>query len=292
MPSREHEQIVTMLAANASAETLPIEQQRLNMEAVSEMFPLPDDVQVDAVVCNEVVADWISLADSDLSRVVMYLHGGAYTKGSRQTHRELASRIARASGACVLLPEYRLAPEHPCPAGIDDAMACWQWLIAEGYRLDQLAIAGDSAGAGLALALLQTAKAQGIPRPARAALIAPWVDLELAGPSAQAGIVDDPMLQRDRLLADAQHYAGDDLRRWQASPLYGDLSDLPPMLVQVGGRDLLVSDSTRLAKQAQSSGSDVTLEVEDGLVHVWHFFPMLPESQSAIARLGAFLSDL
>ncbi|MEL7296905.1 MAG: alpha/beta hydrolase [Pseudomonadota bacterium] len=290
MPSPEHEQIVNMLLANASAETLPIAQQRLNMEAVAEMFPLPDDVEIEAIDCDGVVADWISLADSDPARVVMYLHGGAYTKGSRNTHRELASRIARASRARVLVPEYRLAPEHPCPAGIEDAMTCWRWLIAQGHSVDQLTIAGDSAGAGLALALMQSAKSQGLPMPARAALIAPWVDLELVGASAKPGAVDDPMLQRDRLLVDAHHYAGEDLRRWQASPLHGDLDDLPPMLIQVGGRDLLLSDSTRLAERAQTAGNDVTLEVEDGLVHVWHFFPMLPESHSAIARLGTFLS--
>ncbi|MEL7313058.1 MAG: alpha/beta hydrolase fold domain-containing protein, partial [Pseudomonadota bacterium] len=135
------------------------------------------------------------------------------------------------------------------------------------------------------------AKTLNVALPARAVLIAPWVDLELVGPSAKAGVVDDPMLQRDRLLMDARHYAGDDLRRWQVSPLHGDLRDLPPMLIQVGDRDLLVSDSTRLAEQARSAGVDVTLEVEKGLIHVWHFFPMLPESRSAIERLGAYVAE-
>ncbi|MEL7025018.1 MAG: alpha/beta hydrolase [Pseudomonadota bacterium] len=289
MPSQEHENVIAMLRANESAEDLPLDQQRLRMEGIAELFPIADDVQVDEVNCDGVTSDWVRIDGCDSSRAIMYLHGGAYTKGSRKTHRELASRIARESGANVLLPEYRLAPEHPCPAGLDDALTCWRWLLAQGYDTDQLTIAGDSAGAGLALAMMLTAKTLAVALPARTVLIAPWVDLELVGPSAEAGAVDDPMLQRNRLLMDARHYAGGDLRRWQVSPLHGDLSDLPPMLIQVGDRDLLVSDSTRLAQQARNAGVNVTLEIEEGLIHVWHFFPMLPESKAAVDRIGAFI---
>lgn len=291
MPSVEHDQIADMMAGGLGLEALSVEEQRAAMEASVDMFPPDPDVVASEVDANGVPADWVSAGGGESDRVILYLHGGAYVIGSRNTHRGLAGRIARASGARVLLPEYRLAPEHPFPAAVDDAVSCWRWLLEQGHKAERMAIAGDSAGGGLAMATLLALKAAGAPLPACAVGLSPWLDLEGTGPTAEPGAVDDPMLSRDGLLESGRQYApanpGDPL----ASPLNGDLAGLPPLLLQVGTREVLLSDSTRFAEKAQAAGVDVTLEVEEGLIHVWQMFPGVPEADSAIERVGAFIAQ-
>ena len=209
--------------------------------------------------------------------------------GSAATHRALAGRIARASSSRVLLPNYRLAPERPFPAALDDAVTCWNWLVAEGHSPERMAIAGDSAGGGLALATLLALKGAGHPLPGCAVGLSPWTDLEGTGPSAQTGAVDDPMLSTDGLRSSGRDYAASDLKNPLAAPLLGNLEGLPPLLLQVGTREILLSDSTRFADKASKAGVDVTLEIEEGLVHVWQMLPGVPEAQSAIDRIGAFI---
>ncbi len=290
MPSREHEEIVAMISDGLGLENLSVEDQRAAMEASTGLFPIASDVSVSEVDAGGVSADWVIVDDiSEADRVVLYFHGGAYVMGSRNTHRGLAAHIARAAKARVLLPEYRLAPEHPFPAAVEDAKACWRWLIAAGYAPNRMAIAGDSAGGGLTLASLLALKAAGDPLPACAVGLSPWTDLEGTGPTAVPGAVDDPMLTPDGLRSSGLQYAGEALRDPLAAPLHGELEGLPSLLIQVGTREILLSDSTRFADKAKAAGVDVTLEIEEGLIHVWQMLPDVPEAQSAIERIGVFI---
>jgi acetyl esterase/lipase len=290
VPSVEHEEFAALMAGGLGLEKLTVAEQRAAMEASTEMFPMDSDVLTEEVDAGGVLADWISVAGDATERVVLYLHGGAYVLGSRATHRALAGRIARASRARLLLPEYRLAPENPFPAAVEDAVSCWRWLVSEGCPPDRMAIAGDSAGGGLTLATLLALKAAGDPLPACAVGLSPWTDLEGTGPTAEPGAVDDPMLTVDGLRTSGRQYAGADLSNPLASPLHGELDGLPPLLLQVGTREILLSDSTRFADKARAAGVEVNLEVEEGLIHVWQMMPGVPEAQSAIDRIGAFIA--
>ncbi|MCA8905258.1 MAG: alpha/beta hydrolase [Hyphomonas sp.] len=289
MPSAAHEQIVVMMSGGLGLDDLSVEEQRAVMEASADMFPVEPDIVSREVDAGGVPADWVTVDGSDADRVVLYLHGGGYVMGSRNTHRGLAGRIARAAKARVLLPEYRLAPEHPFPAAVDDATACWRWLVSQGFAPQRMAIAGDSAGGGLTLATLLALKANVAPMPACAVALSPWTDLEGSGPTAEPGAVDDPMLTPDGLRVTGQQYAAGALRHPLAAPLHGALAGLPPLLLQVGTREVLLSDSTRFAEKARAAGVDVTLEIEEGLIHVWQMFPDVPEAQSAVQRIGAFI---
>lgn len=281
--------VVELMSAGPALGELSIDEQRAMMEASAELFPADADVLVEQIEVAGVPADWVSVAASRPDRIVLYLHGGGYVMGSRNTHRGLAGRIARAARARVLLPDYRLAPEHPFPAAVEDATACWRWLISEGHAPQRMAIAGDSAGGGLTLATLLALKAAGDPLPACAVGLSPWTDLEGTGPTAEPGAVDDPMITAEGLRATGRDYAAADLRNPLAAPLHGDPDGLPPLLLQVGTREVLMSDSTRFADKARAAGVDVTLEVEDGLIHVWQIFPDVPEAQAAVQRIGAFI---
>lgn len=278
-----------MIAEVLSLEELSVDEQRAVMETSASMFPVEPDVLTREINIGGIPADWVTVNESEAGRVVLYLHGGAYVMGSRNTHRGLAGRIARAARARVLLPDYRLAPEHPFPAAVEDAVACWRWLVSEGYATKNMAIAGDSAGGGLALATLLALKDSGEPLPACAIGLSPWTDLEGIGPTAEPGAVDDPMMNPEGLRSSGLQYAAADIRNPLAAPLYGDLKGLPPVLLQVGTRETLLSDSTRFAEKAQAAGVKVTLDIEDGLIHVWQMFPDIPEAQSAIERIGAFV---
>ncbi len=291
MPSVEHAQIVALLEGGLGMEALSLDEQRAAMDASGDMFPLEEDMVTDEVDAAGVPAEWVYADGTDTSRLVLYLHGGGYTLGSRKSHRGLAGRIARAAKARVLLPDYRLAPEHPFPAAVEDATNCWRWLMSGGYAPHHIAIAGDSAGGGLALSTVLALKAAGAALPACVIGLSPWTDLAGAGPTAQPGAVDDPMLSPEGLHTSARHYAPGDLRNPLAAPLHGDLEGFPPLLLQVGTKEILLSDSTRFADKAKSAGVEVTLEIEDGLIHVWQMFPQLPEAQSAVERIGAFIQQ-
>jgi acetyl esterase/lipase len=291
MPSAEHEQVVAMISGGLGLEALSVDEQRAVMEASADLFPAEPDVLAREVDAGGVPADWISVPESKADRVVLYFHGGAYVMGSRNTHRGLAGRIARSARARVLLPDYRLAPEDPFPAAVEDAATCWRWLVSEGNSPDRMTIAGDSAGGGLALATVLALIAAGDPLPGCAVGLSPWTDLEGTGPTAEPGAVDDPMLTPEGLRESGRLYAGDDVRNPLAAPLHGDLAGFPPLLLQVGTREILLSDSTRFAESAQAAGVEVTLEIEDGLIHVWQMFPEVPEAQRAVARIGAFIES-
>jgi epsilon-lactone hydrolase len=268
-----------------------IDEQRAGMEAATAVMPLPDDVQYEPTSAGGVPAEWTRAPGVSRERVVLYLHGGGYVIGSIATHRLMCAGISRASGATVLSLEYRLGPEHKFPAAVDDATAAYRWLLAEGYKPRQLAIAGDSAGGGLTMATLLALRDADVPLPAAGVCLSPWVDLTGSGESMTTKAAVDPMVQKAGLLKSAGDYLGkQDPKAPLASPVFANLRGLPPLLLQVGTAETLLDDSTRLAANAKRDGVDVTLEVWDDMVHVFQAFAfMLPEGQQAIEGIGAYL---
>ena len=293
MPSPQHEAIVQTLLAQPRPGTAPsIEESRAVFEQMAAAMPPPAGLRVARVDAGGVPAEWIEMPGAQPDRILLYLHGGGYAIGSLDTHRGLVARIAAATRARCLSLGYRLAPEHPFPAAVDDAVAAYRWLLAQGQEPSRLAVAGDSAGGGLALALLLALRDARVPLPAAGVCLSPWTDLEGTGASATDPRVGDPMVTTEGLREMGRMYVGaGDLRNPLAAPIHGDYRGLPPLLIQVGTREVLLDDSTRVAAKAKAAGVDVTLERGEGLIHVWQFFgPDVPESVSAIARIGEFVS--
>ena len=293
MPTAELEAIIQLLRAEPLAGAGNIEQMRSNMEAAAALVTLPPDVMVEQVDAAGVPAEWITAGTSAPQGVILYLHGGGYCICSVNTHRDLLARLARATGTRALLIEYRLAPEHPFPAGLDDAFAAYRWLTARGVSPSDIVIGGDSAGGGLTAATLLALRDAGDPLPAGAFCISPWLDLVAEGESMKSKADADPMVTEEMLRRMADAYAGShDLRNPLISPVFADPAGLPPMLVQVGSAEVLMDDSTRFAERAKAAGVEVTLEVWDDMIHVWHFFAeMLPEGQRAIDRIGEWVRE-
>jgi acetyl esterase/lipase len=290
MPSPEHEAIVAAMVAQPVPETPPsIEERRAGMEAMTAGFAIPDDVRVEGVDAGGIPSAWVAAPGARDDVAVLYVHGGGYMLGSVKTHTELASRLSRASAARVLLVDYRLAPEDPFPAAVEDAVTSYRWLLAQGFARERIIVAGDSAGGGLTLAALVALAQAGDPLPAAAVCLSPFADLEGTGDSYQTA--DDPLLTLDAVQGMAAAYLqGEDVRQPTASPIYADYSGFPPLLIQVGTRELLLDDATRVAQRARDAGVDVTLEIGEGLIHVWQLLgPNIPESVDAIDRVGAFV---
>lgn len=271
----------------------PVAQTRATFDARSEQYPLPADVTVTAAGAGGVPAYWLTVPGAAAGKALLYLHGGGYQIGSLRSHAELAARLGRASGLRVLLPEYRLAPEHPFPAAAEDALAVWRWLrTAAGLAAGAVAVAGDSAGGGLALAMLTALRDSGEDLPAAAALMSPWTDLTCSGASMSERLGEDPLFTPDQLRALAGAYlAGADPRTPLASPLFARLGGLPPLLIQVGSAELLLSDSEELARAAADAGVDVTLRVGEGLPHVYPGMLGTPEADEATSEAGRFLRE-
>jgi len=272
---------------------LGIEEQRAKMEIDLAQFQLPTDVRCDPVDAGGVPAEWITTPGVSIERVICYLHGGGYVLGSINTHREMASRLSRAASARVLILDYRLAPENPFPAAVDDSTAAYRWLLSIGVNPAQMVIAGESAGGGLTVATLVALRDAGEPLPAAGICLSPWVDLECLGESMVTKAEIDPVVNKDHILMLAKAYLGDtDPCTPLASPLYADLTGLPPLLIQVGTAECLFDDARRLADRARAAGVDVTLEPWDDMIHMWHMFAaILPEGQQAIDRIGEFIRE-
>jgi acetyl esterase/lipase len=228
---------------------------------------------------------------SPSDRRILFLHGGAYTTGTPVLYRHILWRFAIAADAQVAAIAYRLAPEHPFPAAIEDAVAAWQGLLAEGADPRRCAVMGDSAGGGLALALLLRLRDIGAPLPGAAVALSPWTDLAMTGNSLQRNAANDPMENPDDVPYLVACYLGDsDPRNPYASPLYGDPTGLPPTLIQVGSDEILLDDSVRMAERMRKAGCAADLEIWTRMPHVWHAFaPVMPEARRAIARIGAFV---
>ena len=277
--------------ASASQAPPTLEESRAAFAPAGRVHPVPDDVQVTDVIAGGVPAHWLAAPGADAGRVLLFLHGGGFQMGSLRSDGELAARLGRASGMRVLFPEYRLAPEHPFPAAIDDVLAAWHWLrTGQDLNARSIAVAGDSAGGGLAVALLVATREAGQALPAAAVLMSPTVDLTSSGASMTERADQDPFSTPALLRQLASGYlAGADPRTPLASPLFASLAGLPPLLVQVGTADLLLSDSERLATAATEAGVDVTLQVGEGLPHVYPIMLGTPEAAAATEQTGKFL---
>jgi monoterpene epsilon-lactone hydrolase len=235
----------------------------------------------------------IARPESSDRRHVLYFHGGAYVAGSPALYRDFLWRIASAARAQVVCPVYRLAPEHPFPAALDDAVAAYRWLLAEGADPGGTALMGDSAGGGLVFALLLRLRDEGLPLPAAAVALSPWTDLALTGASIARNAAVDAIVQAREMPMLAEHYlAGADPRTPYASPLYGDPTGLPPALIQVSDGETLLDDSVRLAERMRDAGCTVELEIWPRMPHVWQTWArVMPEARDAIARIGGFVQE-
>lgn len=296
MPSAAHDAIVELLSEGglfpSTGGALDVPRLRKEMQSMTAMSVMPEGWLAESVTAAHVPAEWLHGPQSDASRVILYLHGGGYLLGSVATHRSLGARIAEAAGIRALIIEYRLAPEHPFPAAVEDALAAYDFLLGQGFVPKQLAVGGDSAGGGLALATLLSIRDSRRLLPGAVIALSPWTDLAATGESIQTRV--DPMIgSKDDLLATASLYLnGADPRTPTASPLYGDLAGLPPIAIQVGSAEKLLDDSTRMADRIRKAGGQVELEVFEDLIHVFQSLaPHVPESLDAIRKLGSFLKQ-
>jgi epsilon-lactone hydrolase len=293
MGSQDIKTVRMLLAAIRTKDQPPLAELRTRYDGISAMFSLPDGITMEKIDAGGVPAERLRGRNTMPGRTILYLHGGGYAIGSPVSHRHVAAAIVEAAEATLVVPDYRLAPEHRYPAAIHDALAAYTWLLEHGQDPAQLIVAGDSAGGGLALATMISARNQGLPLPAAAVLISPWVDLAGTGDTLETLQARDPIVQKAGLMDMARYYLGDrDPRTPLASPLYADLTGLPPLLIQVGSEEVLLDDSLRIQHRAREHGVTTTLEVWDEMIHVWHFFhPQLQEGREAIQKVGQYIRD-
>ena len=259
-------------------------QRRKDMDVRGLQYGIARDVTVEPVSANGVRAEWTSTPQDDRDAALLWLHGGGYVIGSLDSHRHLVSEAGRAAKAWALALDYRLAPEHPFPAAVQDAVSGYRYLLSRGIRPGRIAIAGDSAGGGLVVAALLAIRDAGLAQPACGWCISPWVDMEAVGETMSTKETADPMVQRAGLLEMAGLYLnGADARSPLAAPIYADLSGLAPLLIQVGAAETLLDDAIRLAQVAGAADVRVDLQVWPEMVHVWHLFH--PELQAGLRAI-------
>lgn len=281
------EALLVALGSNPAATT---DERRAGFERWSaQHFPAPAELVTERVDAGGVPAVWASMPGTSSARTVLHLHGGGFSLGSPTTHLGLAAGLSRAADARVLLADYRLAPEHPYPAGSRDAVTVYRWLVASGADPARTVVCADSAGAALAVDLLTTLRDAGDRPPACAVCVSGFLDLTLSGASMDGAATTDPMIKRP-LAANmvAGYLMGQDARA--ASPLFADLAGLPTMLLLAGTSEALLDDTTRLADRARAAGVDVTVELGEQMYHVWPaMWSFLPEAQAAMELIGQFV---
>ncbi|MEW6423275.1 MAG: alpha/beta hydrolase [Bacillota bacterium] len=275
-----------------SGKQFSAEESRRELEAMFGNRPLDPDVRVEKIAVEGIPAEWVSAPGAAQDRAILYLHGGGYCMGSCNTHRGMAAKLSRAASARALLIEYRLAPENPFPAALEDAVSAYRWLISSGFAPGSVAVAGDSAGGGLAVATLVKLRDEGDPLPAAAVLMSPWTDLEGTGESMKTRAEFDPWLRPEESRPMAALYTRDlDPRHPLVSPIYADLQGLPPMLVHVGEDEILLDDSVRLVERARAAGVEVTFKIWEGMWHVFQAFAeKVPEGRRAIEEIGEYVA--
>ncbi|GAB4546559.1 MAG: alpha/beta hydrolase [Anaerolineales bacterium] len=257
------------------------------------MNRVPAGVEVERVVIGHIPAAWIKPDGAQSEKVIVHLHGGGYVLGGIESSLAMCILMAQTLKRKVLLPEYRLAPEHPFPAAVEDAAQVYLWLLAQGYPSRNIVISGDSAGGGLSLAAAMSLREAGAPLPAAVVCMSPWTDLTFSGKSHVTKARVEPVLREDVLRMWAAAYCGEEnFSHPLISPLYGDFRGFPPLLIQVGGDEILLDDSIALAEKARADGADVTLKIWAGMWHVWQALgEALPESKRAFEEMAAFLAD-
>ncbi|HEX3674386.1 MAG TPA: alpha/beta hydrolase [Rhizomicrobium sp.] len=291
MTRQEREAVLAFLKSNEAAEGLSLPEQRTRMDSLAAFFPVADGTEVEPATVGGIKGEWVRARHARTDAVVLYLHGGGYVVGSPASHRHLLGAVSDMGGLVAFAPDYRLAPEHPFPAAVDDAVATYKGLLDSGFPANKIAIMGDSAGGGLTIAALVAARDKGLPMPACAVAISPWADLTQSGETYRTRAGRDPMLAKKSLDESAALYLGSaDARSPLASPVFADMKGLPPLLIQVGTEEVLHGDSQILAARADEAGVDVSLENWGGMAHVWHIFhPLLGEGRDAIARIASFV---
>lgn len=261
-------------------------------EGAKRFGKIPAGITVSPVTLNGLPAEWIASVQSTPNRAILWMHGGGYVSGSCADHRIHVAKFVHGSGVRSLLFEYRLAPEHPFPAALEDSLAAYRGLLAQGIPPARVVFAGDSAGGGLGLAALLAARDQGLPLPAAVVAISPWTDLKCTGESYQTNAAKC-LSPAGTWTAFSRHYtAGQDAGQPWISPLYGDLRGLPPMLIHAGGAEILRDDAVRFAAKAKAAGVNVTLRVGDGLFHCYPVCaPLFPEASEAMADICDFIKN-
>jgi len=269
---------------------LSIQKSRQLLDRATKWMPAPKQNTYQQETIHDIPVLWVTPPNHN-QQVILYFHGGAYIVGAIHSERVIAGNIALETGARVFIVGYRLAPEHPFPAGLDDALTCYRHLISIGIAPQQIIICGMSAGGGLATALMLKLKMLGESLPCAGILLSPWLDLTGTSPSTTANAKRDSGLSWRMLAPAVEAYAGDnDVRNPLISPVFADLSgDFPPLLIQVGDIEILLDDSRQFAKNAQDAGHDVKLSIWSGMVHSWHMYGMVPEARQAIHEISTFI---
>ena len=283
----------TVLRQYARRSTLlPLSVQR-RMAARAIRSARPRGMSYEVVRAGGVPAEWFRPDGCDESRVILYLHGGGYSIGSIDSHRESVSRLCRAAGARGLVIDYRLAPEHPFPAQLEDALAAYRWLLASGVDPARVVVAGESAGAGLTLSLLLSLRDARAPLPAAAICASPWTDLEMRGQSMVENARYDYISREILRVYTARFVKPHDVRNPLANAQHANLRGLPPLLVLAGGAEVLADDARALAQRAREAGVDVTLEIEPDMLHAWMivFGGAFEVSRATIERMGRFVTE-
>lgn len=295
MPSQEHEALVAaLLAHRQDGPVATVAEMRAAMASLAGAFegiPMPDGVETTPVDAGGVPGVWFTPKGASGDRAILYLHGGGYVMGSVATHRSLIARLAQATGIRCLGLDYRLAPEFPFPAAIDDACAAYAWLQDRAIPPTRIGFAGDSAGGGLVLGTLVALRDAGDILPAAAVALSPLADLELSGESVRT-VTNDPMVPvaGTRVMAAAYLGGRGNPRDPRASPIHADFRDFPPLLVEVGTREILLDDAKRVVSSARKASVPVELFVGEGLTHVWQLHPHLPEARESVDRIARFVA--
>ena len=291
MSTEQRQNLQAILRQAAFPADASVAEQRLALRQLTASQPLPPGVAVTASTLGGVPTAEVTVDGIDPRYVVLYFHGGVYALGDAASSADLVSQIGRRIRAKAISVDYRLAPEHPYPAATDDALAAYEGLLRSGASPSDIVLAGDSAGGGLAVATMVSARDHGLPRPAAAYLLSPYVDLTLSGSTMDSKHEVDPLLSRHSLQARVPDYtAGQDAALGLISPVFADLSGLPPLIIQVGTYEVLLDDAVRLTRQAATANVEVTLDITPEVTHVFQsFYPMLDEAVAALDRAGQFL---
>jgi acetyl esterase/lipase len=290
MASERMRELIQRMRAVPIQVGTPVAEQRAIFDRMALTFPVPETVKVTTIDADGVPCEWIDATGTGNPRVLVYLHGGGYVIGSAQSHRETMARFSRALDTRVLYVGYRLAPEHPCPAQVVDVVTVYRWLLTQGVTGPEIALTGESAGGGLTMATLVYLREAGLPLPAAAAVVSPWVDLTLTGQS-HVDNADDPLSSAEVV---------DQYRRWfnpdrpfddpRVSPVFADLHGLPPVYVAASESERLRDDAVLLTERLRAAGVDVTCDLQTGAIHAWTLFPHLPEARETVERIAEFIT--
>ncbi len=292
MSTEQRENLEAVLRQSAFPVGSDVSEQRRLLRELTSAQPLPADVTVTAAALGGVPTAEITIDGIEPRHVVLYFHGGVYVLGDAFLAAGLASEVGRRTRAKVISVGYRLAPEHPYPAAVDDALAAYEALLRGGTAPSDIAFAGESAGGGLAVATLVNAREHGLPLPAAAFVMSPYADLTLAGTTMETKREADPLLSRENLQSRVTDYtAGQDAALGLISPIFADLSGLPPLIIQAGTHEVLLDDAVRLARRAATADVEVTLDITPRVPHVFQaYYPILDEAAAALDRAGQLLS--